>query len=348
LQLNQNPTLSMRNKSKKTETLATPERNTPKTTVVAIIKKIIDGNDFILLTQRKVAPYKDMWCLPGGHIEHNEIAFEAIIREVKEETGLDFKMEFYNYFDEIIPEEKIHAVVLIYVGTAIGELQKNNDEVKDATWVLLHNTLKYDLAFQHKELIKKYIDSISDQIGNNVEAGLLEELKYLRSEIENRFETRDKMIYYAIFLAAGVLAFHKIEGYILYPVLGTILAGLWSHSDIRIHDIAQYIKTRIEPNVKGLFWENYLFEKYKYEKVAKARRQETYVLWVYTASYLMMIFLSIFYILPIILNGVHTQKNKIDLILTSVGIIITSFCIYKTRKYIKTRRNNFNVLKQKE
>ncbi|MEA3450492.1 MAG: NUDIX domain-containing protein, partial [Bacteroidota bacterium] len=30
--------------------------------------------------------------LPGGHIEHNETPDEAIIREVKEETGLDVEI----------------------------------------------------------------------------------------------------------------------------------------------------------------------------------------------------------------------------------------------------------------
>ena len=45
----------------------------PITTVAAIIK---NDEDKILLTRRNVAPFKGQWCLPGGHIDENEKAFD--------------------------------------------------------------------------------------------------------------------------------------------------------------------------------------------------------------------------------------------------------------------------------
>jgi 8-oxo-dGTP diphosphatase len=73
-----------------------------KTTVAAIItRKSKDGLQ-VLLTRRGYPPYKDQWCLPGGHIDEYETAQHAIIREVKEEVGLDFEARFFTYFDEII------------------------------------------------------------------------------------------------------------------------------------------------------------------------------------------------------------------------------------------------------
>jgi len=131
----------------------------PKTTVVAIISKPEKDNEYILLTKRKVGPYINKWCLPGGHIQENEMAENAVIREVKEETGLDYLPQFFNYFDEIIPNENIHAVVLIFNGFSSGTLIRNNDEVSDAMWVLLNDALKYDLGFQHGEILRKYKSS---------------------------------------------------------------------------------------------------------------------------------------------------------------------------------------------
>jgi len=128
----------------------------PNTTVAAIISEFKEGNEYILLTKRKVEPYINKWCLPGGHINKNELAKNAVIREVKEETGLDFHPEFYNYFDEIIPDQNIHAVVLVFTGTSCGALVRDNSEVSDAKWVLLNEALSYEFAFQHGEILKHY------------------------------------------------------------------------------------------------------------------------------------------------------------------------------------------------
>jgi ADP-ribose pyrophosphatase YjhB (NUDIX family) len=44
----------------------------------------------ILLVKRKISPKKGFWDLPGGFIEFNEKAEEAILRELKEELNLTF------------------------------------------------------------------------------------------------------------------------------------------------------------------------------------------------------------------------------------------------------------------
>jgi len=131
-------------------------QNHPKTTVAAIISRFKGAEEYILLTKRKVNPYLNKWCLPGGHINNNELSRNAVIREVKEETGLDYLPQFYNYFDEIIPGENIHAVVLIFFGGSSGTLVRDNSEISDAKWILLDDALNYDLGFQHGEILKQY------------------------------------------------------------------------------------------------------------------------------------------------------------------------------------------------
>ena len=56
----------------------------------------------------------------GGHIDRYEPAREAVIREVREETGLEFDGRFLGYVDEIIPERGLHAVAMVFGGGGSG------------------------------------------------------------------------------------------------------------------------------------------------------------------------------------------------------------------------------------
>jgi 8-oxo-dGTP diphosphatase len=47
---------------------------------------VLRGNN-ILMIRREKDPFKGYWCLPGGKIRPNETIEEAMIREVREETG---------------------------------------------------------------------------------------------------------------------------------------------------------------------------------------------------------------------------------------------------------------------
>jgi dATP pyrophosphohydrolase len=129
-----------------------------KTTVGGIITKWIDEEKHVLLTKRSIAPYNGFWCFPGGHIDTDETAKTAIIREVEEETGLIFDGDFLFYFDEIIPEKNIHAVVLFYSGTANGNILIR-EEVSEIKWFKITDAEKLSLAFQHNKVLTRFINS---------------------------------------------------------------------------------------------------------------------------------------------------------------------------------------------
>ncbi len=52
---------------------------------------VVDDAGRLLLIRRGHAPSAGFWSVPGGHVEPGETLPEAIVREVREETGLDVR-----------------------------------------------------------------------------------------------------------------------------------------------------------------------------------------------------------------------------------------------------------------
>jgi len=127
-----------------------------KATVGAIITRKENGKLKILLTKRNVEPFRHKWCIPGGHVEPFEDAVTAVIREVKEETNLDFNPTFLAYMDEIFEDRQIHNVVLLFYGEASNLLKPGPDEVTEASWYTLDEAKQMDLAFYHNKALELY------------------------------------------------------------------------------------------------------------------------------------------------------------------------------------------------
>jgi 8-oxo-dGTP diphosphatase len=126
----------------------------PEATVSALIGTP-DRSKF-LITRRKSGLYQGMWCLPGGHIQRGETMREAVIREVKEETGLDFDPRLFSCFDEIIPEHDIHTITIVFDGPVNGTLTPQADEVAEIGWYSLGEIQEMAFAFRHKDIIESY------------------------------------------------------------------------------------------------------------------------------------------------------------------------------------------------
>ena len=237
----------------------------PKTTVAAIVTTMEDSANKVLLTRRNIEPFKGQWCLPGGHIDQNEPARDAIIREVKEETGLNFDAQFFGYFDEIISENNIHAVVIVFEGPGIGTLKAQEDEVTAIGWFSIAEARSLPLAFTHNKILERYI--VARQIMPELRSEILAEYSVLRDELLKRVEMRDQILTFTLvvagtFLTFGVQAVATALVLLVYPILTLFLAAIWAHSDVRIGEIAEYIRNRIEPQLVGIRWEKYISKRF--------------------------------------------------------------------------------------
>ena len=140
--------------------------NLLKPTVGGIIYRAVNNKTEVLLTKRNVEPFKNYWCIPGGHIEPYEEAETAVIREVREETNLDFTPEFLCYLDEIFSEMEIHNVVLVFYGISSGNIIKSEDEVTEIEWVEINEAIKMELAFCHREALVIFLNRIIHPVLN--------------------------------------------------------------------------------------------------------------------------------------------------------------------------------------
>jgi 8-oxo-dGTP diphosphatase len=61
--------------------------------VVACVGAVVhDGDGRLLLVERGHDPHRGRWTLPGGRVEPGESLEQAVVREIREETGLDVRV----------------------------------------------------------------------------------------------------------------------------------------------------------------------------------------------------------------------------------------------------------------
>lgn len=104
----------------------------------------------ILVLNRKKSDWPGL-TFPGGHIEENEDHYSAIIREVKEETGLDIKdltiCGFYEW-----KNDQIRDLCLIYKTNKFkGDLKSSNEG--EVFWVNLKDLNQYQLSTDFDKIL---------------------------------------------------------------------------------------------------------------------------------------------------------------------------------------------------
>lgn len=98
---------------------------------------VIIDDDCLLLIRRGHGPAAGEWSVPGGRVEFGELMVEALVREVKEETGLDVAVGDYLGHVERLGDD-FHYVIHDFRAIAFDiEPLIPGDDAAEARWVEL-------------------------------------------------------------------------------------------------------------------------------------------------------------------------------------------------------------------
>jgi nucleoside triphosphatase len=134
----------------------------PEPTVGAFIFN--PAGELLLLRSHK---WPDKYVVPGGHVELGESIESTVIRESKEETGLDvYDLEFI-VFQEFIYDPSFwkprHFIFFDYACKTLSTEVQLNDEAESHIWVRLEDVIDLPLDHYTRVAINKLMELRSKQ-----------------------------------------------------------------------------------------------------------------------------------------------------------------------------------------
>jgi len=132
-------------------------QNFPEPTVGVFIFN--QAGELLLLKSHK---WPGRYVVPGGHVELGERIEEAVIREVKEETGLDvFDLRFI-LFQEFIYDPSFwkprHFIFFDYACRTEATQVQLNDEAEEHLWVRLEEAVQLLLDTYTRKVVEKLLE----------------------------------------------------------------------------------------------------------------------------------------------------------------------------------------------
>jgi len=127
------------------------ERAHPAVTVDGLV--LVDAK--LVTVRRRNDPFRGMPALPGGFVELGETTLEAVVREVREETGLETRMvRLVGVFSDPDRDPRGHTVSIAYALEAIGGRLKAGSDA--AAIILVDPDEPPKMAFDHNAIVRKW------------------------------------------------------------------------------------------------------------------------------------------------------------------------------------------------
>jgi 8-oxo-dGTP diphosphatase len=126
-------------------------------TVTAIIEF---PNNKILLVKRGTVVFKGYWALPGGRVDSGETIEQTVVREVREETGLNIEIvkkigEYHETGVQDGIEYDYYPACFLTKPTG-GKIKRQEEEIEQIELFDLTD-IPEKLAFEHSKIIMDYV-----------------------------------------------------------------------------------------------------------------------------------------------------------------------------------------------
>ena len=125
---------------------------------VAVGTIITTADARLVLVRRAIEPGYGLWVFPGGFVDRGEELTQAAIREAREESGLEVRLErlvnIYSYPDAAV-------IIIVYAATAIAGELCSDEECLEARLFRADEIPWDELAFRStREALTDYLDGV--------------------------------------------------------------------------------------------------------------------------------------------------------------------------------------------
>jgi len=137
----------------------------PSITVdIVIFDGSSDENKEFILIKRKNDPFKDQWAIPGGFVEYGETIENTVIREAKEETGIDIELgRLFNVYSKSDRDPRGHTITIVYLATGNIDDMKAGSDAKDARLCSFEELSSLRIAFDHEKILNDILEKVVKQ-----------------------------------------------------------------------------------------------------------------------------------------------------------------------------------------
>ena len=105
--------------------------------------------------------------MPGGRINFGEKLEDAVIREAKEETGLDILLsEQFHTYSNPSRDPRHHTVSTVFIASASGILLAADDAKN--TDVFYNNNMAENIVFDHAKIIEDFYRYRNGELKNDI------------------------------------------------------------------------------------------------------------------------------------------------------------------------------------
>jgi len=124
----------------------------PKTPSLVVDCVVFDAQDRLLLIRRAHEPFRDRYALPGGFVDIGETVEAAALRELKEETGVEGRVErLIGVYSDPARDPRGHNVSAAFLIAHSGGAAHAGDDAAAAAFMANWRDLSY--AFDHALII---------------------------------------------------------------------------------------------------------------------------------------------------------------------------------------------------
>lgn len=126
---------------------------------VVVDALIIEDGKILLIKRAEHLTNGGKYATPGGYLDRDETAEQAVVREVMEETGYKVLVEeLFKIIDKPDrPQEDRQNVAFVYVVKPLEKTGKADAESSEVKWFNLEDLPpEKDFAFDHYQTIQEY------------------------------------------------------------------------------------------------------------------------------------------------------------------------------------------------